>query len=252
MNTIKLARKIGLNVWRFVGVMKTDQILDSWKEIAAYLNRSIRTCHRFEQELGLPVHRLDDSPKARVYAYKNELDTWLETVLRSSETLPAIAVLPFEKIYNTLASFDLSSLQDFRGMKGKIIYRDGEILSGMNLLRILQIVPKLGFLDRILEKWPKGAHFEYMRDSYQIVRYIPFLLQPCRKTKSKRKLGFLTLLTDGNSEYWYSAYRDFLHSLEESISSLEALIDEDVNTLSVEQENTVNEAYRHLTTMISE
>ena len=137
-------------------------------------------------------------------------------------------------------------------MRGKVIYRDGEILSGMNLLRILQIVPKLGFLDRIVDRWPKGAHFEYVRDSFQIVRYIPYLLQPCRKTKSKRKLGFLTLLTDGNGEYWYSVYRDFLQSLEESISSLEALIDEDINILSDEQEKTVNEAYRRMTTMLSE
>jgi hypothetical protein len=32
--------------------------LDSWKEIAAYLGRSIRTVQRWEREEGLPVHRL--------------------------------------------------------------------------------------------------------------------------------------------------------------------------------------------------
>ncbi len=162
-----------------------------------------------------------------------------------------IAVLPFEKIQSTLSSMDMSSLQDYRGMKGRVIYRGGEILGGMNLNRVLQVIPKLGFLDRIVEKWPKGAHFEYIRDSHQIVRYIPSLLQPCRKTKSKSKLGFLTLVTDGNGEYWYSGYRDFIQSLEESISSLEALIDEDINMLSSEQEKTVNEAYRRLTDILS-
>jgi hypothetical protein len=50
--------------------------LDSWKEIAAYLNRNIRTCWLWEHELGLPVHRLDGSPKARVFAYTGELDAW--------------------------------------------------------------------------------------------------------------------------------------------------------------------------------
>ena len=162
-----------------------------------------------------------------------------------------IAVLPFEKIQSALSSMDISLLQDYRGMRGRVIYRGGEILGGMNLNRILQIIPKLGFLDRIVEKWPKGAHFEYMRDSYQIVRYIPSLLQPCRKTKSKNKFGFLTLVTDGNGEYWYSGYRDFVQALEESVSSLESLIDEDINILSGEQEKTVNEAYRHLTEILS-
>ena len=31
--------------------------LDSWKEIAAYLNRGVRTVRRWEEEEGLPVHR---------------------------------------------------------------------------------------------------------------------------------------------------------------------------------------------------
>ncbi|HPW18750.1 MAG TPA: hypothetical protein PLP83_10285 [Candidatus Aminicenantes bacterium] len=52
-------------------------ILDSWKEISDYLKKDTRTCQRYEHELGLPVHRLDGSPRARVFAYKNELDAWL-------------------------------------------------------------------------------------------------------------------------------------------------------------------------------
>jgi tetratricopeptide (TPR) repeat protein/TolB-like protein len=53
-------------------------VLDSWKEIAAYLKRDVRTCQRWERELGLPVHRLDESPRARVFAYKDEIDAWRE------------------------------------------------------------------------------------------------------------------------------------------------------------------------------
>jgi len=59
--------------------------LDSWKEIAAYLKRSIKTCRRWEQELGLPVHRLEDSPKARVFAYQDELDLWIREKLQDEE-----------------------------------------------------------------------------------------------------------------------------------------------------------------------
>lgn len=53
----------------------------SWKDIASYFKRSVRTCQHWEKTLGLPVHRLDRSPKARVYAYREELDKWLETKL---------------------------------------------------------------------------------------------------------------------------------------------------------------------------
>lgn len=61
--------------------------LDSWKEIAAYLNRSASTCRRWEEELGLPVHRLDGTPKARVFAFPAELDLWMAEKLRLGEAL---------------------------------------------------------------------------------------------------------------------------------------------------------------------
>ena len=55
--------------------------LESWKEISDYLRRSIRTCRRWETELGLPIHRLDGTPSARVFAYPQELDAWMEEKL---------------------------------------------------------------------------------------------------------------------------------------------------------------------------
>jgi hypothetical protein len=61
--------------------MKRGEILESWKEIAAYLGHSIRCCQLWERKMKMPVHRLDETPKAHVFAYKSELDHWLETVL---------------------------------------------------------------------------------------------------------------------------------------------------------------------------
>jgi Tol biopolymer transport system component len=50
--------------------------LESWKEIATYLNRSVRTLHRWEKEEGLPVHRQLHKELGSVFAYKGELDAW--------------------------------------------------------------------------------------------------------------------------------------------------------------------------------
>lgn len=65
--------------------MSDEKILESWKEIGAYLHRSPKTCRRWAQELGLPVHRLDGTPKARVFAYYKELDRWRAEKLRDGE-----------------------------------------------------------------------------------------------------------------------------------------------------------------------
>jgi len=65
--------------------LMADRILDSWKEIAQYLKRDVRTCQRWEKELGLPVHRFEDSPRSRVFAYPEEIDRWLREKFGSGE-----------------------------------------------------------------------------------------------------------------------------------------------------------------------
>jgi TolB-like protein/Flp pilus assembly protein TadD len=51
-------------------------LLDSWKEIAAYLKREVRTVQRWEKSLGLPVRRLSHDKQGTVFAYKSEIDAW--------------------------------------------------------------------------------------------------------------------------------------------------------------------------------
>jgi Tol biopolymer transport system component len=55
---------------------KPETPLDSWKEIAAYLQRDARTVRRWEQDEGLPVHRHQHRARSSVYAYPSELDAW--------------------------------------------------------------------------------------------------------------------------------------------------------------------------------
>src|SRR5688572_27847568 len=50
---------------------------DSWKEIARYLGRDIRTVIRWEQTRGLPIYRVPGGKLPRVFAYQDELDEWL-------------------------------------------------------------------------------------------------------------------------------------------------------------------------------
>jgi hypothetical protein len=62
--------------------MTNNQVLEdrlsSWKEISVYLKCDVRTCRRWEVTKALPIHRIGESEKARVYAYCHELDIWLK------------------------------------------------------------------------------------------------------------------------------------------------------------------------------
>jgi hypothetical protein len=56
--------------------IKHAEMLNSWKQIAGYLNRCVRTVQRWES-YGLPVHRPMEHSRSSVYALVSEIDAWL-------------------------------------------------------------------------------------------------------------------------------------------------------------------------------
>jgi serine/threonine protein kinase/Tol biopolymer transport system component len=63
--------------------------LDSWKEIAAFLRRGVRTVQRWEREEQMPVHRLAHAKRGSVYADQHELARWWESRRHALESNPA-------------------------------------------------------------------------------------------------------------------------------------------------------------------
>ncbi len=86
---------------------KSADRLDSWKEIATYLNRSVRSVRRWEQKEQLPVHRHVNVKLGRVFAFTEELDAWRKSRALAPAFVPpsgsevgaksrSIAILPFQ------------------------------------------------------------------------------------------------------------------------------------------------------------
>ena len=82
------------------GIQPSDELwagtdhLDSWKEIASYLRREIRTVQLWEKNEGLPVHRHFHKQMGSVYALRSELERWKLQVSRKKageETEPGAA-----------------------------------------------------------------------------------------------------------------------------------------------------------------
>src|ERR1700676_1612602 len=64
----------------------SEERLDSWKEIAAYLNRDVTTVQRWEKREGMPVHRHLHDKMGSVSASRADLDAWARTrKLRAQE-----------------------------------------------------------------------------------------------------------------------------------------------------------------------
>jgi phage terminase Nu1 subunit (DNA packaging protein) len=67
------------------------EVLNSWKEIAEYMGRGVRTVQRWEQELGLPVRRPRGKDRSAVLALKPELDRWLHNTPHGSHDGAALS-----------------------------------------------------------------------------------------------------------------------------------------------------------------
>jgi len=99
--------------------IQNGEILATWKEIAAYLKTSIRTCLRWEAQEGLPIHRQTGSSKSTVYALKHELDSWFKARLDNGalstrdrkpaslrpKSVPFLTILPVVIMAAGLAAF---------------------------------------------------------------------------------------------------------------------------------------------------
>lgn len=63
----------------------SNEVLNSWKEIARYLNRGVRTAQRWEAELSLPVRRPRSKGRSPVIALRSEIDLWLKTSMQGKQ-----------------------------------------------------------------------------------------------------------------------------------------------------------------------
>lgn len=97
--------------------------LDSWKEIASYLRREVRTVQLWEKKEGLPVHRHFHKRLGSVYAYRSEIDIWQRRVSRTepSQEIPANwpDVLPLR---NNPAAYQRASVAREAYLKGRYFW----------------------------------------------------------------------------------------------------------------------------------
>jgi hypothetical protein len=60
-------------------------VLTSWKDIARYMGKGVRTVQRWEQDFGLPVRRPHGSNKKAILARPSDLDVWVAMRCSMSE-----------------------------------------------------------------------------------------------------------------------------------------------------------------------
>jgi Tol biopolymer transport system component len=72
--------------------------LETWKQIAGFFNREVRTVQRWEKTLDLPVHRYRNAKQDSVYAFEHELNAWREARRQVARYQPANATAAGESV----------------------------------------------------------------------------------------------------------------------------------------------------------
>jgi hypothetical protein len=140
----------------------------------------------------------------------------------------------------------------YKGLRGEIILEGRyTLLGGEKLALILSLVPALDIDGAVTRKWPRKARFNSADNLPALLEELPLILAPSLWRPGKKDMGFLCLLTDSKGNYWFTCSRGFHTSLNESLASVETLIDElgdgvDSDRGSVEIKHQVNQIYRRL------
>ncbi|MDR2073471.1 MAG: ATP-dependent RNA helicase, partial [Spirochaetaceae bacterium] len=129
---------------------------------------------------------------------------------------------------------------------------DHTLLAGEKLSLILTVLPGLDLENALNQDWPRKKNFNSTvpESLNSLLENFSLILKPAPWKKNKRaeskELGFLSLFTDSRGNYWFSCSRGFHTALNESVASLEVLIDELGEHVDMEVKHKLNQAYRRL------
>lgn len=160
-------------------------------------------------------------------------------------------ILPWKKLHDALnTDADENVLDSFKGKAGSIkgvIQMDSyTLLAGEKLELILKLAKGLDLTILPGDKWNRKMNAHFPEDKAEIAVALDKILRVTEAKAKSRELGFICLFTDGNGTYWMKVSRGFSTALNESLSSLETLIDESAGEFSDEQKARLNAVYRKL------
>ena len=155
------------------------------------------------------------------------------------------AVLPLEQFKQAVKEENnKEKIKACNNLRGKIVTNDnGTMLCGEKLSLIIDIIKSVD-LNPVSEKsWNRHLNVNIFDavGKEQLIDSLCFILRTAMAKQKSREYGFICLFTDGRGNYWFKVSRGFSTALMESHSSLEVLIEENID-FSNEEKHEINKA----------
>jgi tetratricopeptide (TPR) repeat protein len=120
------------------GLPRSSDRLDSWKEVANYLRREVRTVQLWEKNEGLPIHRHFHKQLGTIFAFRSEIDAWARQASKGverSDVANDLAVLPAKTAAAANIFLKVSNLAAPHGQREQQKFCDSVSLHVCTLLR---------------------------------------------------------------------------------------------------------------------
>ncbi|MDR2500579.1 MAG: ATP-dependent RNA helicase [Treponema sp.] len=173
-----------------------------------------------------------------------------------------VLTLPWERLSTVIESIDGDTSQ-YKSLRGTITLQGTyTLLAEEKLSLILSLAPRLSIEGALEREWPRKRSFNSRENLAALLDQLPLLATPARWKRGAKKsaspdgkadgkaggkaLGFIGLFTNGKGCYWFKCSRGFHTGLNESLASLETLIDELGAEVDAEIKGRINQTYRRL------
>ena len=172
-----------------------------------------------------------------------------ETFLVKKVKGQRVALLPFEQFVKAAREEqDDASLKAEGKMKGRILFPNGFMLLDGEKIETTLKLARITDLSPIEEsQWNRKLNINLNDEgaAETLTAAIKNILKVVVAKQKSREYGFVCLFTDGNDNYWLKVSRGLSTALNESLASLESLVDKD-NFFTEEQQDEINAVYRLL------
>lgn len=161
--------------------------------------------------------------------------------------------LPFEDfIVAVNAEDNTEKIKTMGNILCKIVFKNGfTLLENEKLSTVIKIAKKINLSPISENEWNRKLNVNISEpdSSEKIVNEAENILKVVVAKQKSKEYGFICLFTDGNGTYWHKVSRGFSTALNESLSSLETLVDSE-DFFTDEQKSRLNERYSLLNSLI--
>lgn len=142
------------------------------------------------------------------------------------------AFLPIDYFLNAVKEeHDKNKLNACSGLKARIITKDnGILLDGEKMSLILNAAKNIDLTPISEKKWNRKLNVNIYDEvgKESLIDSLDIILRVAIAKQKNKEYGFISLFTDGNGNYWFKVSRGFTTAVTETHSSLETLIEENI------------------------